>query len=75
MALRTASIIVILGMSVPCFLALAAHVRRHFGIDALKNVAHRGAAAGVQRIMTDAASLNVPLVVDVGRGANWDEAH
>ncbi len=29
----------------------------------------------VQRIMVSAASLRVPLVVDIGRGANWDEAH
>jgi len=27
------------------------------------------------RCMTEAASLAVPLVVDVGVGANWDEAH
>jgi DNA polymerase-1 len=31
--------------------------------------------SGVQRIMTAAADLSVPLVVDVGRGGNWDEAH
>jgi DNA polymerase-1 len=29
-----------------------------------------------KKIMEDAAHLDgVPLVVDVGRGANWDEAH
>jgi len=27
------------------------------------------------RLMTDLASLRVPLVVDVGVGLNWDEAH
>ncbi|WP_186408260.1 DNA polymerase I [Candidatus Accumulibacter aalborgensis] len=27
------------------------------------------------RLMTEWASLRVPLVVDVGEGANWDEAH
>ncbi len=27
------------------------------------------------RLMEDAAELSVPLVVDVGVGANWDEAH
>jgi DNA polymerase-1 len=27
------------------------------------------------RLMTDVARLRVPLVVDVGVGANWDEAH
>jgi DNA polymerase-1 len=33
------------------------------------------AAAEVSRIMTAAADLTVPLAVDVGVGANWDEAH
>ena len=32
-------------------------------------------AAELGRLMSDAASLSVPLVVDVGRGQNWDEAH
>ena len=35
--------------------------------------------ARVQRelpaLMTDVATLRVPLVVDVGMGANWDQAH
>ena len=26
-------------------------------------------------LMAGAADLSVPLVVEVGRGANWDEAH
>ncbi len=30
---------------------------------------------GVVKHMGAAADLNVPLVVDVGRGRNWDEAH
>jgi DNA polymerase-1 len=29
----------------------------------------------VTRCMTGAADLQVPLVVDIGTGANWDEAH
>jgi DNA polymerase-1 len=29
----------------------------------------------VVRLMSGAASLRVPLQVDTGRGANWDEAH
>ncbi|NOY67830.1 MAG: DNA polymerase I [Gammaproteobacteria bacterium] len=29
----------------------------------------------VKSCMNNAASLDVPLVVDVGRGKNWDEAH
>jgi len=31
--------------------------------------------ARLDEIMCGAASLNVPLVVDIGVGANWDEAH
>ncbi len=31
--------------------------------------------AGVRERMAAAANLNVPLVVDIGVGANWDEAH
>ena len=34
----------------------------------------RGAAA-VRERMVGAAELSVPLRVDVGTGANWDEAH
>jgi DNA polymerase-1 len=29
----------------------------------------------IKRIMCAAAELTVPLVVDVGVGENWDEAH
>lgn len=29
----------------------------------------------IRRLMTDAASLDVPLVVELGVGANWEEAH
>jgi DNA polymerase-1 len=32
-------------------------------------------SAGVRERMAAAAELLVPLVVDVGVGANWDEAH
>ncbi|MBV8306183.1 MAG: DNA polymerase I [Gammaproteobacteria bacterium] len=32
-------------------------------------------AAAVREHMLDAATLSVPLRVDVGSGANWDEAH
>ena len=31
--------------------------------------------AGVREHMVNAADLTVPLVVDIGVGANWDEAH
>jgi DNA polymerase-1 len=33
------------------------------------------AKAEIRRHMTEVAQLAVPLVVDVGSGANWDEAH
>jgi DNA polymerase-1 len=32
-------------------------------------------SAAVREHMVSAASLSVPLRVDVGAGANWDEAH
>ena len=31
--------------------------------------------AAIERCMKEAAVLSVPLVVDIGTGANWDEAH
>jgi DNA polymerase-1 len=30
---------------------------------------------GLHRLMTGVAELAVPLVVDVGVGANWEQAH
>ena len=30
---------------------------------------------GVERLMMEVAKLSVPLVVDAGVGANWEEAH
>jgi DNA polymerase-1 len=32
-------------------------------------------AEGVRFRMMSAASLRVPLIVDIGTGQNWDEAH
>jgi DNA polymerase I-like protein with 3'-5' exonuclease and polymerase domains len=32
-------------------------------------------STAVRERMVNAASLSVPLRVDVGTGANWDEAH
>ncbi len=29
----------------------------------------------IRRLMTEAVELSVPLIVDVGSGSNWDEAH
>ncbi|MDD5319468.1 MAG: DNA polymerase I [Methylococcales bacterium] len=31
--------------------------------------------AAIRNIMCSAADLNVPLIVDIGIGSNWDEAH
>ena len=31
--------------------------------------------AELPRLMTELATLRVPLLVDIGAGANWDEAH
>ncbi|MDE2344857.1 MAG: hypothetical protein KGL13_00170, partial [Gammaproteobacteria bacterium] len=36
-------------------------------LESLKNQA--------KKLMSEAASLKVPLEVDVGIGRNWDEAH
>ena len=33
------------------------------------------AKQNIPRYMTEVASLAVPLIVDVGLGNNWDEAH
>ena len=33
------------------------------------------ATSAITERMSRAAELSVPLVVDVGRGHNWDEAH
>ena len=57
---------------VPCSLIMQVHDELVFEIDkdfidtARKEVAQR---------MQGAAELAVPLVVDIGTGANWDEAH
>jgi DNA polymerase-1 len=33
------------------------------------------ATANIKSLMESAADLNVPLLVEVGSGANWEEAH
>jgi DNA polymerase-1 len=38
--------------------------------DAVESVEQR-----LRELMSSAAELSVPLKVDIGRGANWDEAH
>ena len=35
----------------------------------------RQAGAEIRRLMEGAAELAVPLVVDIGVGDNWDQAH
>jgi DNA polymerase-1 len=30
---------------------------------------------GLIKLMTEVVSLNIPLLVDLGSGDNWDEAH
>ncbi len=35
----------------------------------------QGVEDEIRTLMESAAQLHVPLVVDIGRGANWDEAH
>ncbi|WP_428355521.1 DNA polymerase I [Methyloprofundus sp.] len=32
-------------------------------------------SAMIRKLMSEAAELNVPLIVDIGVGINWDEAH
>ncbi|HEX7116371.1 MAG TPA: DNA polymerase I [Steroidobacter sp.] len=41
----------------------------------VRNEAREELATRVREIMSRAAELSVPLKVDVGAGANWDEAH
>jgi len=38
-------------------------------------VAVEESVAGIERCMKEAATLSVPLMVDIGVGMNWDEAH
>ena len=33
------------------------------------------AKENINRLMANAAELDIPLVVDIGVGDNWDEAH
>ncbi|MGE0858123.1 MAG: DNA polymerase I [Gammaproteobacteria bacterium] len=58
--------------AVPADLIMQVHDELVLEVDA---TAVDAVADELARIMAGAASLAVPLVVDVGRGANWDEAH
>ncbi len=58
--------------SVPATLIMQVHDELVFEVDeeAVFTVSER-----IRELMVGAADLAVPLVVDEGRGANWDEAH
>ena len=60
------------GSGVAADLIMQVHDELVFEVDA--GVADE-VASRVATIMQEAASLDVPLIVEVGRGANWDEAH
>ncbi|MEQ8663602.1 MAG: DNA polymerase I, partial [Gammaproteobacteria bacterium] len=57
---------------VPADLIMQVHDELVFEVD---SAAAEEVTAAVTRIMQGAAALDVPLIVEVGRGANWDEAH
>ncbi len=58
--------------SMPAALIMQVHDELVFEVDAdaVQELGDR-----VSAIMQGAADLNVPLIVDVGHGLNWDEAH
>ncbi|MEE4360439.1 MAG: DNA polymerase I [Pseudomonadales bacterium] len=56
----------------PALMIMQVHDELVFEVDA---DAADALAEAVRTRMEAAAELRVPLVVDVGRGANWDEAH
>ena len=53
---------------------LILHVHDEMVFDAPEDEVDR-LRTGVEEIMCNAGELNVPLTVDFGVGANWDEAH
>jgi DNA polymerase-1 len=56
----------------PVRMLMQVHDELVFEVDAL---AVTSATAEIKRLMEGAADLQVPLVVDVGVGDNWEEAH
>ena len=62
----------ILNEQAPATLIMQVHDELVLEVDA---DAVDGVSDHVCALMAGAAALSVPLVVDVGRGANWDEAH
>jgi DNA polymerase I len=57
---------------VPARLIMQVHDELVFEVEA---EAIEPVGAAVREHMVNAASLSVPLRVDIGSGANWDEAH
>lgn len=57
---------------VPAAMVMQVHDELVFEVDAaeIKTIGDK-----VSQLMSQAADLDVPLVVDVGTGDNWDEAH
>ncbi|HEB81108.1 MAG TPA: DNA polymerase I, partial [Chromatiales bacterium] len=62
----------LIGSGVGAWMILQVHDELVFEVDT-DQVEH--AAAAIRGHMAGAASLSVPLVVDIGVGRNWDEAH
>ena len=60
------------GGQVPARLVMQVHDELVFEVE---EAAVEAVRARVIELMCDAASLSVPIEVDVGTGANWDEAH
>lgn len=57
---------------VPCRLLLQVHDELVFEVDSR---AIDAARAGIRTAMESAAELSVPLVVEMGHGRSWFEAH
>ena len=55
-----------------CRMLMQVHDELVFEVEA---TAVEAASTRIRALMSDAATLAVPLVVDIGVGANWDEAH
>ncbi len=55
-----------------CFMVMQVHDELVFEVKEEKVEAYQ---AIIQQRMTDAVELSIPLVVDIGVGENWEEAH
>jgi DNA polymerase-1 len=60
------------GSDVPVRMIMQVHDELVFEVpeDSIEQVGEK-----IGQLMSDAASLEVPLIVDIGSGDNWDEAH